>query len=434
MIKQTSCLSIFMLIISISNVLFSINCLKMSKQLNIKSSKLIQTGFSITLRRIDTRSKSISFLSEMHKILSSNKNSFFQLKSNFEKEEVNEEVTPINDESIRVDETNNVPILLKNFKNTQYVGTIEIGTPQQSIPVIFDTGSGNLWVTSALCKSPTCISNKNKFDRSLSSTFKNLDLQAEVAFGTGTVQGVISEDILQMGSVIINNQKFGEILKEEGEVFAGNFSGILGLGYPGLTIYNSEAPMDNCIKNNLLNGNNVITFYYSNDGKSDGEVNFGYIDEKKYVGSIEYFMVIDKYYWTIELIDIKYKGKSLNLCTNGCRAAIDTGTSYIAGPSSNISLLLDSLEINDKCQGYDKLGHLTFVFKNEKGLKDYNINKKSYIHKADDDQICSALLVPLDVPEPQGPLWILGDIFMEKFFTVFNRDNDTVGFAYAKHN
>ena len=92
------------------------------------------------------------------------------------------------------------------------------------------------------------------------------------------------------------------------------------------------------------------------------------------------------------------------------------------------------MDINDECQGYDSLGHLTFVFKNEKGIKDFNIGKKSYIHTSENNQKCSALLVPLDVPEPQGPLWILGDIFMEKFFTVFNRDNDTVGFAFAKHN
>jgi hypothetical protein len=289
-------------------------------------------------------------------------------------------------------------IPLKNYRNTQYVGEITIGTPAQTIPVIFDTGSANLWVTSALCKDASCTSHIS-FNRNKSETWKKLGYGVQVAFGTGEISGEINSDDFGLGNIKIKNQAFGEILNENGDVFAaGKFSGILGLAYPSMAANNQTPVFDSIINQKLLE-HNIMTFYYSLNEDTNGQISLGFIDEEKYKGKIYYYDVIDQYYWTIGLTDIRYNGESLGLCKNGCKAVVDTGTTLNTGPSNDIMVLLNKIPIDNDCSGYEKGATISYIF----GHQEYQLKVDEYImktqvHGAD---ACRAMMMPLDVPSPQ---------------------------------
>jgi cathepsin D len=309
--------------------------------------------------------------------------------------------------SLELLETPMTTVELKNFANTQFVGSVGVGTPPQYLDVIFDTGSANFWVNSALCEEESC-EKRAAYDHSKSRDFQELGDYLEVEFGTGIVEGVINADTVTIAGIVIKSQKIGEITDEVGDVFSqSKFSGILGLAFPSMAAFDFKPVFDSMMSQGVLTSN-IMSFYYSLDFSEHSSLTLGAIDHSKFKGSLTWVPLIKnlEFYWLIQIDDVRIGDKSLGVCNSGCRAAVDTGTSLLTAPSSAMLQMMNEIDLD--CQALYKVPDIVFVINGQ----DYAIPAEDYVltltAEGEDDpgmhsgnaEDCMLAYMPLDVPPP----------------------------------
>jgi hypothetical protein len=109
----------------------------------------------------------------------------------------------------------NVPV--KDYMNTQYFVDVNIGTPAQTFTVVPDTGSSNLWVYSSKCWNLVCLYH-SKYNAGKSSTYKANGEKFAITYGSGSIEGTVSEDVTNLGEANAT-MGFGEITSASGLAF-----------------------------------------------------------------------------------------------------------------------------------------------------------------------------------------------------------------------
>jgi saccharopepsin len=318
---------------------------------------------------------------------------------------------------------------LTNFMNAQYFAEISIGTPPQIFKVILDTGSSNLWVPSSKCTSIACFLHA-KYDGRASSTYEANGTSLAIQYGTGSMEGIVSKDDFTIGDLTVKGMDFAEATKEPGLVFAfGRFDGILGLAYDTIAVKHVVPPFYALLDQGLLD-KPVFSFRIGSSEDDGGEVTFGGIDENAYEGKIKYAPVRRKAYWEVELEKVAFGDDELELDNTG--AAIDTGTSLIALPTDIAEMINTQIgakkswngQYTVDCKTVPNLPDLTFYL----GGVPYPLKSTDYI--LDVQGTCISSFTGMDINLPGGSsLWIIGDVFLRRYFTVYDLERNAVGFA-----
>ncbi|KAJ8003095.1 hypothetical protein DPEC_G00165810 [Dallia pectoralis] len=322
---------------------------------------------------------------------------------------------------------------INNYADTTYFGAISIGTPPQSFQVLFDTGSSNLWVDSIYCNTQACNAH-TKFNPQQSSTFQNNGQTFYLPYGAGSLSGEFGYDTVNVAGIVITGQEVGLSTNEPGQNFVvAPFDGILGLSYPAISAGGETPVVDNMISQNLLQAD-MFAFYLTGDAQQGSELSFGGVDQSKYQGQIYWVPVTAQTYWQIGIQGFQVNGQATGWCGQGCQAIVDTGTSQLTAPSQFLGSLMQSIGAQQDqngqyvvdCSQINNLPTLTFVMN---GVN-FPLPPSAYIQQNNGE--CVVGIMPTYLPSQDGqPLWILGDVFLREYYSVYDRANNQVGFATA---
>eukprot|EP00924_Labyrinthula_sp_SR-Ha-C_P016613 snap_masked-scaffold_6-processed-gene-9.7-mRNA-1 protein AED:0.37 eAED:0.37 QI:0/0/0/1/1/1/2/0/302 len=297
-------------------------------------------------------------------------------------------------------------------------------TPPQTVSVIFDTGSSNLWVP-----------NKNKFlqrhnlyQHDKSSTYLPNGTHFAIQYGSGSVKGVFSRDTVTLGDMQLKGYNFAEVDDTSGmgiAYYLAKFDGILGLGWESIVQGGGPTVFGELVRTGQV-AEPCFAFYLSGDG-SDGELVLGGVDPKHYTGDFYKIPLSSESYWQIKLGGLTVGGHKLASLTE--RIIVDSGTSLIAGPKSVIDMIGAAI-------GGKKGPGGIFQVDCDKGGPDisFKLGGKNFVLAFDEYLLkegggCILAMQGLDMP--QGPIWILGDVFMRKYYVKFDYGDQSVGIALS---
>ncbi|KAK6759111.1 hypothetical protein RB195_016371 [Necator americanus] len=331
-----------------------------------------------------------------------------------------------------------------DYADDFYLGNVTLGTPPQTTTLVLDTGSSNLWVIDAACKTAACNGEpnsgytKHKFDTTKSTTFTKESRTFSIQYGSGSCNGYLGTDTVSFAGLTITKQEFG-VATHLAEVFGYQpVDGILGLGWPALAVDKVTPPMQNLLS---TLDQPLFTVWMDrkltiSNGGNAGLITYGAIDTTNCQSQISYVPLSAETYWQFPIQGFSIGSYSE---TKKDQVISDTGTSWIGAPNNVVS-------------GVVKQTGAKYDFSNEL----YTVDCSTM--KTQPDLIFTINGVTYNIPSVEyvldlglgngkcaltffgmnsggfGPAWILGDTWIRTYCNIYDIGQKRIGFAKANHS
>lgn len=310
-------------------------------------------------------------------------------------------------------------VTLTNDMNTMYYGDIQVGTPGQTMRVVFDTGSADLWVPVGLG------TERRRFNADESETFEEMEDIFAIEYGSGAVSGSYCRDSLALGALTLDNFTFA-VARDTASLRGfdtWSFDGVLGLGFRAITVDDNPTVMDSLLESGQLD-TPVFGFYLADN--APGELVLGGVNPDHIVGEMHYVDVTPTGFWSVNLEFVRL-GDIMTL-TKSNTAIVDSGSSLLVGPSVEVqalALMLGAQETQGlyylPCYEVETAPSLSFSF----GGKEFALSSEDLVAYRSYGNCV------LGLQAMNSNMWILGDVFMRKYYVAFDYGRQRLGFARA---
>ncbi|XP_071806812.1 beta-secretase 1-like isoform X1 [Asterias amurensis] len=351
---------------------------------------------------------------------------------------------------------------LKGKPGLGFYVEIELGTPKQKLNVLVDTGSSNF----AVAASPNIMISKY-FHKENSSTYHDLNREVYVPYTQGEWRGELGEDLVSIPvshpnvSVKVNVASITH--SEEFFINESNWQGILGLAYaeiarPDSTVlpfFDSlvqQSGIEDIFSLQLCGLANTT----GNSSRTNvtGTMTIGGLDKGLYKGVMWFTPTRNNWYYEVIILDIEVNGRSLNMdCKeyNFDKTIVDSGTTNLRLPTrvfealkliinETVSKLIDEPIPDNFWTGEELICHkhstepwvwfpsLAILLNSSPNTAfRLKILSRQYLRLVDSDKNGEHCYKYGISSSTTGS--VIGAVVLEGFYVVFDRANQSVGFA-----